>query len=580
MKNKLFSGKTTRTKIFTVITLLCVVLLLALNLFAYNFSVFGTAYIDMTPEGLYTLRPEMVEACRDILMNEDGTLKDQGIKITFCDDPDNLISDTITRAVYYMAVALSQKYSNFEVDTVNIKYNPTAVSMYKTTSLTEITSKDVIISYGSRYRIASADTFWRIQEDSTVYSYDGEYKLASIMMSLTMINKPSAYFITDHGTSYYDPEKPESEASAENGYFVDLLYEKGFEIKTLSLAQIIDEASEKEQAPRIPDDCLLLILNDPKEDFESDKSQYGSFSYVSELELLDRFMTEGTGSLMVAKDYRRELPELEDFLSEWGIEYSNTLVKDENNCITVEGVEEGTQIVGVYETDESSYAYGIYGEYANLTTAPKMIVSDSGHIRCSYDDATATSETGTYNTTRVFVPFLYSSADAMDYGKNSDTGKYVDQASQENEARTLAALCTRKQLDSDTGYSTYSYLFAAASAHFFSSELLGNASYANYDIMSALIQDITRLDTYADSSLGGESLNNLQNFAGKILVEVKIGEESRSVYRYREDGKSELVRTVYGLKTNMKIVYTVIIAVIPLICTVLGIIVCVKRKYK
>ncbi len=580
MKSKLFSGKSTRTKIFTLITLLGIVLILALNLFAYGFSVFSTGYVDMTPEGLYTLRPQMSDFCRSIFVNEDGSLKEQGIKMTFCDDPDNLIDDTITRSVYFMALAISQEYENFEVETVNIKYNPTAVSMYKTTSLTEITSKDVIISYGSRYRITGADTFWRILEDNTVYSYDGEYKLASIMMSLTAINKPSAYFITDHGTSYYDPKKPNSAMSAENGYFADLLSEKGFEIKNLSLADIIEEAEENGKTPEIPDDCLLLILNNPREDFTSKKDAYSDFSFVSELEMLDRYITEGKGSLMVAKDYRCELPELEDFLAEWGFDFSNTLVKDEKNCIITDGTELGTNIVGVYDTDESSYANGIYSEYAALTTAPSMLITDTGHITCSYDDATAVTESGTHSVSRIFVPFIYSSDGAWDYAKDSDTEKYIRPASDRAQKRTLAALTTRKTLDSVTGDSTYSYIFAAASAEFFSGELLGNASYANYDVTAALIQDITRLDTYADMSLGGVSANNYTGFGGKPLVQVSMTEENRDVYRHLEDGKTELIRTVYGLHSNMKIVYTVIIAVIPLACAAVGIVVCIKRKYK
>ena len=59
MKIKPFAGKSTRTKIFTVISLVAILLLFALNLWMNKFGVYGNAYIDMTPEGLYTLTPEM-----------------------------------------------------------------------------------------------------------------------------------------------------------------------------------------------------------------------------------------------------------------------------------------------------------------------------------------------------------------------------------------------------------------------------------------------------------------------------------------------------------------------------------------
>ena len=251
MKSNLFKGKSTRTKIFSAITVAVIILLIFLNLFVTNFAIFGNAYIDMTPEGLYTLRPVMVDACRDIFLNEDGTPKEQEIKMIFCNDRDKLIENTITRVVYYMAVALADEYSNFKVECVNVKYNPTKVSMYKTTSLTDITANDVIITCGSRYRIAGADSFWRILEDNTVYSYDGEFKLASILLSLTLVDKPAAYFVYDHGETIYDPENPESDSSREMGYFADLLTEKGFEIKKISLSETIAEAEKKGETPFI-----------------------------------------------------------------------------------------------------------------------------------------------------------------------------------------------------------------------------------------------------------------------------------------------------------------------------------------
>lgn len=574
MNNKLFAGKSTRTKIFTVITLLSILLLLALNLLMSYFGIFGNAYLDLTPEGLYTLRPVMVDACRDIFLEEDGTPKEQGIKITFCNDPDYLIENTITRVVYYMALALSKEYPNFQVETVNIKYNPTAVAMYKTTSLTEITPSDVIISHGSRYRIASAKSFWNILSDNTVYSFDGEFKLASIMLSLTLINKPTAYFVSDHGEDIYDPDAPESESSRRMGYFADLLTEKGFGIKKLSLSELISKAEAEGVTPAIPEDCMLLIVNNPKEDFRADPTRFDSLGYVSETELLDRYLTAGKGSIMVAKDYRCELSNLEDFLSEWGIEYSNTLVKDEGSCLIKNNEPSLTDIVGIYDKSEDNYTYGIYGEYASLTSAPRMIVTDTGHIRCAFGDGTAMSESGTFTTSKTFVPFLYSSDKAHEYDKNG-----VDRASQNPDTKNLAALTARKYLDPDTGNGTYSYIFAAASADFFAGELLGNASYANYDVISSLVQEICLTDTYADDSLGGVSVNNYTDFGGKPIVELKMDTESRVVYKYREDGKTEAVRTVYGLGNAMKVVYTVIICLIPLSCAVVGVIICAKRKY-
>ena len=134
MKNKPLASKNARTKIFTVITVASLILLIALNLFVTSFGIFGNAYIDLTPEGLYTLRDEMTAVCKDIFLTDDGKVKDpdKQIKIIFCDDPDNIIANTATRLIYYMSVALANKFDNCVVETVNVRMTPSAVARYKT----------------------------------------------------------------------------------------------------------------------------------------------------------------------------------------------------------------------------------------------------------------------------------------------------------------------------------------------------------------------------------------------------------------------------------------------------------------
>ena len=172
MKNNSHAGKNSRTKIFTVITATAVILLLALNLWVSSFGIFGNAYIDMTPEGLYTLTPKMVQICREVFCTSDGEPRDPGITITFCNDPDYLIDDVSTRLIYYMAIALSKKFDNCEVETVNVKMNPTTVAKYKTTSLTDIKPNDVIISYGSRLYVFPSTIYFASPSRNMYISYE------------------------------------------------------------------------------------------------------------------------------------------------------------------------------------------------------------------------------------------------------------------------------------------------------------------------------------------------------------------------------------------------------------------------
>ena len=522
----------------------------------------------------------MMDVCEDILCNEDGSPREEEITVIFCNDRDRIIQNTYTRVIYYMAIEISKRFDNFNVEAINVQMNPTAVADYKTTSLSSITPNDIIISYGTgervlRYKIASADSFWHVG-NKKVYAYDGEYKLASILLSLTMIDRPVAYFVTGHGEDVYDFENPDNPENAKTGTFVDLLTERGFEIKTLNLNEIIENS---EGEPRIYDDCALLIINNPKEDFGTDPDKYGSLSYISETELVDRYLTETRGSVLVAKDYKIELPILEDFCREWGIGFVNNLVKDPVSFIE-NGSEEGTTIVTEYNDKTDSYGYGIYSEYVDLGTSPHVVISDSGHIVSGFGEPIAKYEQGSAQITRIYDSFLFSTAASNDYALNDLTGTYVDRAGEDGR-RTLAAICGREIMDIDTGSRTHSYLFAAASADFFSSDLLGNASYANYDIVSAMIHNVARLETHADSELGGMSANNSDDtFLGKYLVDTEISEDDRVIREWSEEKQMQVaVRTIYGLTMTEKIVYTVIIALIPLAIAVTGVVVSIKRKY-
>lgn len=590
MKNNPFAGKSTRTKIFTVITVFAILVVFALNLWLSKYIVFGGAYIDLTSEGLYSLSPEMEKECDKLFDKLKGE-----IRITFCNDRDYLIDDYSTRAVYYMATAIDRRYDKCTVDAVNINMDPTAVARYRTTSLTEISPRDVIISYhpekadgtisqDMRYRISSADAFWKVLSDDTVYSFDGEYQLMTYFLSLTLVDRPIAYFVTDHGETYYtaNPETDkENEMNAETGVFVDLLHDSGFEVKTLSISGIIEEAEKKNIAPELPEDCVLLIINNPKEDFRYDSDKGMSLSYVSETEVLDRYMTDERGSIMVSLDYDesnlkdgKKLSNLEDFLAEWGIECTGLKVTDAVNSVDNGTDGDKSTIIADYNLDPDSYASNIYGNFATMSSAPRFVVNNTGSLKTAFGIGQNANEPGSSKTRRIFTPFIYSSEESNAYAQNAE-GEYNTLAA--NGKQVVAALGSRQTIDQDTGEFTHSYVFCAASTDFLSSDYLGNSSYANFDVVSALVQNICRLDTFADTSLGGGSMNG-EKFYGKEIVNstIRAEDESKSVY----NDAGELVKETYlGLTTPRRNVIIAVLVVIPTVIAAVGIFVCIKRKY-
>ena len=263
MSKSLFKGKSTRTKIFTAITITAIVLILLLNILLTYLGDEKQIYIDMTPEGFYTLSDNMVESCESII--DSDIVREKEIEIIFCSDPDTLESSYMLRPTYFMALQMRNMFDNVKVTAKSVKYNPGINSLYRTTSHREIAETDMIVAYDGRYKVTDITTFWT----QNSFSYNGEYRMVSILASLTAQNSPAAYFVKGHGETYYDPDDKDSEMSVSMSAVAELIEERGLQIKVVDL----------EQEGKVPDDCALLIINAPTSDFVTDPGQYDNFSY-------------------------------------------------------------------------------------------------------------------------------------------------------------------------------------------------------------------------------------------------------------------------------------------------------------
>lgn len=553
MNSSLFRGRSLRTKIFTVITVVGIILILLLNLLLGVWGKEGQLFIDMTPEGFYSFSANMRTAAAEILDKTDEEGKKPEIEILFCADPDVLEGSTALRPTYFMALQLRNRHNNVTVKTVNISLHPEEVSQYRTTSQRKINPTDMIVSYKGTYRIVDISTFWT--EDA--FSYNGEYRMISLLASITAKNSPAAYFTVNHGETYYDAENPDSEMSKSMAYLADLLLERGLVIKTLDLSD--------ENVPRVPEDCALLIINNPQTDLTTDPDKYGSFNYVSESEKLDRYLTVKAGAVIINKDYDVRLPLFESYLKEWGIGFGEGIVKDEDNSVSSVG-EKGTAILGVYDSESFGGAY--YGAYAALESSPKMLFTNTGYIYNVNAPSEEESESGSFNTIRTYAPFIYTSDNSKAFDPITsimvgDKGK-----------RALAAASVRSYLDGETAETVYSYVFCTNTADFLSSDILGNRSYANYNIVSSLVGSIARTDRFASMSLGGMSLNS-PSYGGKQTVSTELKNTLTKVWS--SDAK-EVIAINQAFGALQQIIFTTVIVIFPIAVLVLGVIMWLKRR--
>lgn len=552
MKLKNIFGKAPgRKRLLTLCAVLIIAAAAAINLILKDVGLKNSVFIDLTPEGLYTVSDAMKEECSFL-----SDMDPDSVKITFCADPDTLTSNQGTRVVYFMSLQLQKLFPAVTVETINAEYNKTAFSKYMPTRFTEISWNDVIISYQDRYRRFNAEEFWTIMSSGEYWSYNGEYKMTTAFLSLVTTGKTSVYFETGYGGKYYDAGDPESEMSQELYEFYCLLGDLGYNVKTFNIKE-----------SEIPDDCAMLILAGPTSDFTYDSGRLDDITYVSDIEKIDRYLINRNGSLMVFRDAAAgDLPELYGFLEEWGIEFVDSTVVDSSSSLADQSMS-GTGILAQYNTNPESFAATVYEDIASISSSPRVVVPSSGFVRNPRPSDEHTVS-GVTSTMLYYNSFLSTTADARAYAGNSVSGEVVGEG-----VMDLAAVAVRTYVDSETSNYQYSYVFGCASMDVISSEYIGDPSYANYDVLYSLTGIIARSDIYASSDLGGLNLNS-PNMGGKELVDESIGTENRNIY----DSSNNIAGVKHGLTTAPKVIYIVIAMLIPVSVAIVGAVVCIKRK--
>ena len=194
-----------------------------------------------------------------------------------------------------------------------------------------------------------------------------------------------------------------------------------------------------------------------------------------------------------------------------------------------------------------------------------MVFSNTGYVYCSIDMSESMIEMGNKYGSRNYAAFIGTSENAYVYsGSATDTG-----------VRTLVAAGVRKNLDSYTSENSSAYLFCTGSKDFFSNEILGNTSYANYDVLASVISNISRTDRYATIELGGLSMNST-SFGGKQTLSTELSSSPSKIYSW---DATEVIKYNKGLSGTAIIIYTLIVMAVPVAAAALGIVVFIKRKF-
>lgn len=528
-----------------------------------------TQYTNRGDISIYTPTEEFLAEIRNrVIPMVDELNAERGIRgeepltinIKFCMERDKVYAADKMRMLQYTARALEKEFpGKVKVSYINIEQNPSAVQKYKATSSTNIYPYQVIFEFGTEFRVRSYDFFFVSSESgsSDHWAYNGEQKIASLLLALTRAESPIAGFITNH-----------DEQLQNCGALRELVQRAGYDVIDIDLSK--DE---------IPEDCRLLICYDPQKDFLG----MGNDAYVgiegepSEIDRLDKFLDNAYSLMLFVDKDTPELPVMEEYLEEWGI----TISRGENADGEMENYTIRDQ---VQKLDKDGYIpfadYVTTGTGGSLTASMQKVgfpakvvfpnataITMSESYKLTYVEPEAstgnsflTTSTATEEKSYSYGSYYRNGAsrsfhDVFYAGLNATAevfGKQYEITTEQNRFR-LMTLSIESRSVRETNYFSDkdpSYVAVFASTEFASDTILKSAAYGNADVIAATLRNMGHEVVPAD----------LEFKAFKVYsVDTDI---------YKPDAKGVLTTTV--LMTLLPI----------LACIIVGACVHVKRKFR
>ena len=555
----------TRRVVGAALTVAVIAAVLALNVlfsfvadrFMWQVDSTVTKYTSRPEVSMYKPTPEFIDVIRDYaipMVQEMNAEREKNgeepitINVKFCTERDKVYAANKLRMIQYSVLALQKEFPDaVKVEYLNIEKNPSQVQKYKATSSTNIYSHQVIFEFGTEYRVCSYDYFF-LKNDNTSnehWAYNGEQKIASLLLALTRAESPVAAFITNHG-----------EAMESCSSLMNLVHRAGFDVVTIDLSR--DE---------IPADCRLLISYDPKTDFLG----LGNAAFVegdeSEIDKLDKFLDKAYSFMLFVDADTPEMPVLEEYMEEWGIaigraenaegELDNLLIRDQVSKLDKDGYTPMAEYVtaggGASITEDMrKVAYPAKVVFPNAVSIAMSESYRKTHV--VPDDTNGVTEAYNYGSyyrngvTRYFHDVFKTSQNASveAFGKQY-------QVATDLQRFNLMTLSIESRTVMETNYlSTQepSYVAVFGSTEFASDTILDSAAYGNADVLTATLRHMGREVMPADLEFKAFKVFNVDT-------------------------------QVTPVNAGSAILTTALLTLLPIaLCTIIGVVIGIKRKYR
>ncbi len=381
------------------------------------------------------------------------------ITVMFCYPSESEVREHGTGGyVYRTAKEFERRYPDtVEIKYVNILTNTDSDGAYVDVSKyakdaegndMPIVKSSVIFICGDRYKVltdvrtkAGYSDFYVLDysgSQPTVLAYNGEEAMSAAMCWVLAEEHKTAYFTSGH-SEVIDPA------------FIEMVGMAGYKVATVDL-----------KTEEVPEDADLLIVSNPRTDFEASD---GSTGVKSEADRLAHYLEGGGNLFVMLNSLAKELPTLESILAEQGIAVSYAEDADGNRAhnvirdLTASIVPSGYTIAaefpdngaGLWIADTvEKYSGGrvILGDVMALELSgnaePLLLAAPTAEL---YAHGAATDSEGGYAVA------AYSTVT----GRDGNTGRIVVVPT--SQMATTAALITNGYANRDFVYSIFEYVY-------------------------------------------------------------------------------------------------------------------------
>ena len=423
------------------LTVLILVVVILLNASVTTLAMRYGWYINMNPTLLYPV----TDTCYDYLDEFVIPRADEGIRIIFCDEEENIRGDVTQSYVLSTAEDIAARYPDkVTIEYLNVWENPKVAREYGVTA-----STSVVVAAGNESRVCTLRDFFLFPAGDTENpsAYNGEKRFAVAMKAVVSPNAPVAYLTLNHGESTEDYAL--MYALTDAGYMINYLDALSFDI---------------------PEDCGLLVSYNPARDFTA----VDGVSGISEIDKLDAYLKDG-GQFMyfVSADTFAAggFENIETYLADWGVTFAHDT--------GAEGIEE------CFALRDTAHAittdgYTLLGAIPETGSAPAIMENVDGALRAA--NATAiqipavfTQSNGDYvSGTRTLTPLLrtYAGAEAWAGGRPVDRtaeGYNLVTLTRDSSSGASVLVCSSTEFAIEAtlqggGYGNASFLLSALTA--------------------------------------------------------------------------------------------------------------------